>query len=332
MTWRELLQATLTSLRALFGAAQTPDAPSSPDQPQRDAPLRAQSEQPSFPTVWEEPQPAQPPSPPEDQRPDTPEPASEPVAPDPVDTAPAEPSAAIAPEPEADDLDTPPAAVEAATTPPAQAGDPGASTDDTPSLSVVLESVLFVASEPVTAAQLARSLNVSEAEVQAELANLAEHYRTSGRGLRLQWLNGKVQLVTAPTAAPYVEAFLNLDATTRLSPPALETLAIVAYRQPVTRAQIEAIRGVDCASVLRSLVQRGLIAEVGRLESVGRPILYGVTEMFMQHFGLSDLKDLPPLEENEADRLWAASLLADPGAESTPEADTEPDADSPADS
>ena len=78
--------------------------------------------------------------------------------------------------------------------------------------------------------------------------------------------------------------------------------------------------------------ERGLIAEVGRLESVGRPILYGVTEMFMQHFGLSDLKDLPPLEENEADRLWAASLLADPGAESTPEADTEPDADSPADS
>lgn len=301
MTWRELLQTTLANLRALFGVAQTPAAPPSPDQLQPDTPIRQQTAQPSFPTVWEEPPPS---SPPEDQRPDSPEPVSEPEA----------------PEPEPDTLDTPPAEAEVAAAPAAPEDDPGAAAADTPSLSVVLESVLFVASEPVTAAQLARSLNVSEAEVQAELANLAEHYRTSGRGLRLQWLNDKVQLVTAPTAAPYVEAFLNLDATTRLSTPALETLAVVAYRQPVTRAQIEAIRGVDCASVLRSLVQRGLIAEVGRLDSPGRPILYGVTEMFMQHFGLSDLKDLPPLEENEADRLWAASLLAD----------TDPDTDSPA--
>lgn len=184
--------------------------------------------------------------------------------------------------------------------------------DATPALSVVLESVLFVASEPVTPGQLARSLNVSEAEVQAGLAALADHYRASGRGLQLQQLHGKVQLVTAPAVAPYVEAFLNLDATTRLSGPALETLAVVAYRQPVTRAQVEAIRGVDCAGVLRSLAQRGLIAEVGRMESAGRPILYGVTELFMQHFGLADLKDLPPLEETEADRLWAATLLAGP--------------------
>jgi segregation and condensation protein B len=188
-------------------------------------------------------------------------------------------------------------------------------TEETPALSIVLESVLFVASEPVTPAQLARSLQVSEAEVQAGLAALADHYRSSGRGLQLQQLHGKVQLVTAPAVATYVEAFLNLDATARLSGPALETLAVVAYRQPVTRAQVEAIRGVDCAGVLRSLVQRGLIAEVGRLESVGRPILYGVTELFMQHFGLADLKDLPPLEENEADRLWAATLLAEPDSD-----------------
>ncbi len=196
---------------------------------------------------------------------------------------------------------------------------------DEPTLSMVLESVLFVASEPVTPAHLARSLNISEAEVHAELETLAEHYRASGRGLRLQMLNGKVQLVTAPAVAAYVEAFLNLDATTRLSGPALETLAVVAYRQPVTRAQVEAIRGVDCSGVLRSLVQRGLIAEVGRLESAGRPILYGVTELFMQHFGLADLKDLPPLEESEADRLWAASLLADPDSEPPPSQETPPD-------
>jgi segregation and condensation protein B len=118
-----------------------------------------------------------------------------------------------------------------------------------------------------------------------------------------------VQLVTTPIAAPFIEIFLNLDNSTRLSSPALETLAVIAYRQPVTRAQIEAVRGVDCAGVLRSLVQRGLVVEVGRMESMGRPILYGVTEQFMQHFGLVEMGELPPLEETEADRLWAATVM-----------------------
>ena len=141
------------------------------------------------------------------------------------------------------------------------------------------------------------------------MAELADYYQRSLRGVRLQRFNDKVQLVSAPAAAPFIETFLNLDNTTRLSTPALETLAVIAYRQPVTRAQIEAVRGVDCSGVLRSLMQRGLVAEVGRMEGIGRPILYGVTELFMQHFGLMGIEELPPLEETEADRLWAATVI-----------------------
>ena len=112
-----------------------------------------------------------------------------------------------------------------------------------------------------------------------------------------------INLVTAPEAANLIETFLNLDATSKLSAPALETLAVVAYRQPVTRAQIEAVRGVDCSGVLRSLLQRGLLEEVGRMDAPGRPVLYGVTDLFMHHFGLTALHELPPLESSELARI-----------------------------
>lgn len=170
----------------------------------------------------------------------------------------------------------------------------------------VLESLLFVAAEPVQPARLAQALEVDAETVTVLLARLEQALAAPGRGLRLQQFDGKVQLVSAPAAAPAIERFLNLEPSNRLSSPALETLAVIAYRQPVTRAQIEAVRGVDCAGVLRSLTQRGLIAETGRLETVGRPILYGVTESFLQQFGLLTLRELPPLEENDADRLRAA--------------------------
>ena len=178
-------------------------------------------------------------------------------------------------------------------------------------LLALLESLLFVAAEPTEPAQLAKAVALPLAEIEQGLAQLAADYKAQGRGLRLQMLNGKVQLVTIPEAAPVIEVFLNLDNSAKLSGPALETLAVIAYRQPVTRTQIEAVRGVDCAAVLRSLAQRGLINEIGRQETIGRPILYGVTELFMQHFGLSELGELPPLEETEADRLWAATTLAE---------------------
>ena len=179
-----------------------------------------------------------------------------------------------------------------------------------PEVTALLESLLFVAAEPVEPKQLARTLDLPVDAVAQGLTELAAFYKQAGRGLRVQFHNGKAQLVTASAAAGYIETFLDLDASTRLSGPALEALAVIAYRQPVTRAQIEAVRGVDCAGVLRSLLQRGLIVEVGRLETAGRPILYGVTERFMQQFGLAEMNDLPPLEETEADRLWAATELA----------------------
>jgi segregation and condensation protein B len=177
-------------------------------------------------------------------------------------------------------------------------------------LTQLIESLLFVSDEPVDAVQLAKALDVTLESVEAGLMRLDKLYHVTGRGLRLQAREGQYSLVTAPEAAGAIEDFLNLDLTTKLSGPALETLAVVAYRQPVTRLQIEAVRGVDCAGVLRSMTQRGLIEEVGRLETVGRPILYGVTDLFMQHFGLMDLAELPPLETQDEDMLWAATQLA----------------------
>jgi segregation and condensation protein B len=171
------------------------------------------------------------------------------------------------------------------------------------SMLAMLESLLFVADGPVEASQLARVLDTPVEVVTAHLHRLAEEYQAQGRGLRVAERNGRFQMVTAPAAAALIETFLNLDTTTKLSAPALETLAVVAYRQPVTRAQVEAVRGVDCSGILRSLLQRGLVEEVDRLDAPGRPVRYGVTDLFMQHFGLTGLHDLPPLASNEAEQL-----------------------------
>lgn len=178
-------------------------------------------------------------------------------------------------------------------------------------LTGMLEALLFVCDAPASPNQFAQALSRPEAEILAGLADLQELYKQTGRGLRLQERNGRYSLVTAPQAAGVIEAFLNLDLSSHLSAPALEALAIVAYRQPVTKAQVEAVRGVDCGGVLRTLLQRGLIEEVGRLETVGRPILYGVTDFFMQHFGLENMQELPPLPSTDADTLWAATELAE---------------------
>jgi len=165
-------------------------------------------------------------------------------------------------------------------------------------LKSVIESLLFVADEPVPLDRLAAATETSVEEVEAALALLAQE--CSQRGVRLQRKRRRVQLVTAPEAAGHVRRFLGLEFRTRLSPAGLETLAIVAYRQPITRAQIEAIRGVNSDSVLRTLVNRGLVEEQGRLEQVGRPILYGTTFEFLQQFGLTGLDQLPPLESEGA--------------------------------
>ncbi len=165
------------------------------------------------------------------------------------------------------------------------------------SLEARVEALLFVAEEPPSVVQLARALEATPEAVEEALQGLAE--RLKDRGLRLQRKGDRVQLVTAPEAAEDVRRFLGLTAGPRLSPAALETLAIIAYRQPITRAEIEAIRGVNCDGVLRTLLARGLIEEIGRSEGPGRPILYGTTFLFLQHFGLRSLEDLPPLDGME---------------------------------
>jgi len=170
-------------------------------------------------------------------------------------------------------------------------------------LAAALESLLFVCDEAVEPARLAQALGILPAEAEAYLLALDAAYRQDGRGLRLQVRSGRYQLITAPEAANLIESFLNLDTGTRLSAPALETLAVVAYRQPVTRAQIEAVVEEDCSGVLRSLIGRGLLEEVGRLDAPGRPVLYGVTDLFMHHFGLTALHELPPLEDAEIARI-----------------------------
>jgi segregation and condensation protein B len=161
----------------------------------------------------------------------------------------------------------------------------------------LIESLLFVADEPVAVERLAAAIGVGRGAVEEALRELSEEYEQ--RGLRLQHKGGRLQIVTAPDAAPYIERFLGLELTSRLSAPSLETLAIVAYQQPITRAGVEAVRGVNCDSVLRTLVSKGLIEPVGRLPQAGRPIVYGTTFEFLQHFGLQDLAELPPLEKDE---------------------------------
>ncbi len=168
------------------------------------------------------------------------------------------------------------------------------------SLVAAVEGLLFVADSPVSVVRLAEALEVTPAQVEHALNELEES--SSARGLCLQRAGSRVQLVTAPELAPSVERFLGLEARTPLSRAALETLAIIAYRQPITRPEIEAIRGVGSDSVLRTLLSVGLIEEIGRALTVGRPILYGTTFEFLQHFGLRGLDELPPLEETLADR------------------------------
>ncbi|WP_245863262.1 SMC-Scp complex subunit ScpB [Candidatus Viridilinea mediisalina] len=164
----------------------------------------------------------------------------------------------------------------------------------TPSLVQLVESLLFVAGEPVTRSQLAKTLEVAEEAIQSALDELTQLYQ--GRGVRMQRHNDQIQLVSAPESAPTIARFLGLQASGRLSNAALEVLAIIAYRQPITRAQVDAIRGVDSSGTIRALLARDLIAEAGRLETIGRPILYATTPTFLQQFGLASLTELPPLE------------------------------------
>jgi segregation and condensation protein B len=175
---------------------------------------------------------------------------------------------------------------------------PGARPLDPPDdLVAAVESLLFVAEGPVEPASLARALNVGEPAVERALSQLAA--ASGGRGIRLQRAMGRVQLISAPAFGPYVERFLGAESEQHLSGAALETLAIVAYRQPVTRPMIEAIRGVNSERALLTLRNRDLVEETGRAETVGHPVLFGTTMRFLEYFGLEHPGQLPPLADTE---------------------------------
>jgi len=188
----------------------------------------------------------------------------------------------------------------------------------------VLEALLFAATEPMEPSRLAAILRegpesgqgwpeVKEQDVRDELAQLSE--RLAPRGLILREVAGGFRIGTAPDLSGWVARLKGVVRPPRLSPPALETMAVIAYRQPISRAEVEAVRGVDCSGTLDTLVERGIIRITGRSEAPGRPILYGTTSLFLEHFGLKDLEDLPNSEELRRVKLPAPADPSGPQQE-----------------
>jgi len=159
----------------------------------------------------------------------------------------------------------------------------------------LIEALLFVADGPVSLEDLAQAADCDRDTIDRATQRLSEVLAI--RGLRIVRVGSRVQMVTAPEAGPIIERFLGLNISAKLSAAALETLAIIAYRQPITRAQIEGIRGANSDGVLRTLLARSLISPVGRLEQVGRPVLFGTTFEFLHYFGIQSLDELPRLPE-----------------------------------
>ena len=158
----------------------------------------------------------------------------------------------------------------------------------------IIEAILFVCGEPVALSDIAHSLDMTESELEEAASRLADTYDLDRRGLRLNRFGGNLQLSIRPELAPFVERLLQPIQKQSLSQAALETLSIIAYRQPITKSEIEAVRGVKCDYSVQSLSAKGLIEEIGRRETLGRPILYGTTEKFLGHFGIASLDNLPP--------------------------------------
>ncbi len=162
----------------------------------------------------------------------------------------------------------------------------------------LLEAILFVAEEPLPAAELASLLEVPRATVEKELAGIAERFEAEGRGIVLREVGGGWRLYSHPEARPYLERFAATARASRLSSAALETLAVVAYRQPVSRGQVSEIRGVDSERALQTLERRGLIEEVGKAPGPGQALLYGTTPLFLEKIGVSTVEELPPLADH----------------------------------
>lgn len=160
-----------------------------------------------------------------------------------------------------------------------------------------VEALLFVSDEPISAARLARVLEASPGDVESALAELAQEYRESERGFQLREVAGGWRFYTHPAHHEVIEQYVLSWDTRRLSQAALEALAVIAYHQPVTRTGVNAVRGVNSEGVVASLIEKGLVKELGRDKNAGNAILYGTTRTFLEKFGLADLAGLPPLEE-----------------------------------
>lgn len=184
-----------------------------------------------------------------------------------------------------------------------------------------IESLLFVAGRPLERGELRKLLDIDDETLSGSLHVLENDLESQRRGIRLQRLGEQVQLVTAPENARYVAALLGLPMTARLTTAAMETLAVIAYRQPVTRAQIEAVRGVNSDRALVSLVQHGLVAEVGRAQTIGRPALFATTAEFLQQFGLTSLDQLPNINLQQS--LSPTLLLNGQGQNVSPDGGNE---------
>ena len=163
----------------------------------------------------------------------------------------------------------------------------------------VIEAILFASDEPLSADRLVNiaEFNGGVKQVKKCIETLNQQYQQSGRAFRIEEIAGGYQMMTLPEYNNWLKNLLRQRADNKLSPAALETLAIIAYKQPIIRADIESIRGVACGEMVRSLMYKGLVKIVGKAEVLGRPLLYGTTKKFLEVFGLSDLKDLPKAEE-----------------------------------
>lgn len=174
-----------------------------------------------------------------------------------------------------------------------------------------IEAILFVAGDAVELQELERALNVSRLELEEALQTLTNRYDDARSGLMVKRFGNRVQLATRPEFAADVARMLQPIQKQSLSQALMETLAVIAYRQPVTKAEIEQLRGIRCDYAVQTLTAKGMIQELGRKEVLGRPILYGTTLAFLEHFGLMSLDNLPPLPE-------AAEEAAEPAEELTP--------------
>jgi len=171
-----------------------------------------------------------------------------------------------------------------------------------------VEALLFVSDEPVSAARLAKVLDIGAGEVETVLASLAQEYRETERGFQLREVAGGWRLYSHPAHHDVIEEYVLSWDTRRLSQAALEALAVIAYHQPVTRAGVNAVRGVNSEGVVSSLIEKGLVREVGRDRNQGNAILYGTTRTFLEKFGLKDIAELPPLDEFAPDSMTERAI------------------------